>query len=166
MKLFRSFVSAIAIATLTTVFAVPASNGKNLVETAISAGEFNTLVSLVKRAGLVDALTGDDKLTVLAPTDKAFKKLPKATLDAVMNDNELLKQVLLYHVVKGEVPASTVVGLKYFTTLNGKGVNVRIKHVNGKQVVKLNSATVSATDVRTSNGIIHVIDTVLVPPTH
>lgn len=164
MNFKRLIAIGTAIAAVLAVLAMPVRAGKNLVETAVGAGEFKTLVSLVKRAGLVDALSGDSKLTVLAPTDKAFSKLPKATLEAVLNDNELLKQVLLYHVVSGEVPASTVVGLRTFATLNGKSINVRIKHVNGKAVVGLNSAKVLKTDIRANNGIIHVIDTVLIPP--
>ena len=137
-----------------------ASADKNIVQVAAGDKQFSTLVSLVKKAGLVKTLSGGE-WTVFAPTNKAFAKLPKATLKKVQSDKKLLTSILTYHVVKGEVPASTVV------TLNGKSV----KTVNGKKVkiavngakVKVNKSNVTKTDVMASNGVIHVIDTVLIP---
>ena len=137
-----------------------ASADKNIVQVAAGDKQFSTLVSLVKKAGLVKTLSGGE-WTVFARTNKAFAKLPKATLKKVQSDKKLLTSILTYHVVKGEVPASTVV------PLNGKSV----KTVNGKKgkgtvngaKVKVNKSNVTKTDVMASNGVIHVIDTVLIP---
>ncbi len=136
---------------------------KNLVETAQAAGNFKTLLAAATEAGLVDALTAKDAdLTVFAPTDAAFAKLPEGALDGLLKDKEALKAVLLYHVVKGKVLAADVVKLdgKKVETLGGKKVMVKVKD----GVVKLKNATVTATDIKASNGVIHVIDTVLMPP--
>jgi uncharacterized surface protein with fasciclin (FAS1) repeats len=133
---------------------------QNLVQTAAGAGQFTTLVSLVKKAGLVGALSGKGPLTVLAPTDAAFAKVPKATLAALGKDKAKLKAVLLYHVIKGKVPAAQVVKLKSATSLEGSSLTIRASggkvFVGGAQVVK--------TDVAASNGVIHVINKVLIPP--
>ena len=138
-----------------------AAASKTIVGVAASDPQFSTLVSLVKKAGLVGALSGTQKLTVFAPTNAAFAKVPKATLAALGKDPAKLRAVLTYHVVKGVVPASKVVTLKSATTLNGKPVTIR---VTGK-TVRVNNARVIKTDVKASNGIIHVIDRVLIPPT-
>jgi uncharacterized surface protein with fasciclin (FAS1) repeats len=136
--------------------------GKNIVQTASAAGRFSTLVSLVKKAGLAGALSGSGKLTVFAPTDAAFKQVPKATLAKLGRDRALLKSVLLYHVAKGNVKAAQVVKLKSVSTLNGKRVRIVVR--NG--AVYLNGRSrVTKTDVGASNGTIHVIDRVLIPPT-
>jgi len=144
--------------------AVPASAGaksNTIVDVAAGNPQFSTLVSLVKKAGLVGALSGKSKLTVFAPTNAAFAKLPKATLKKVAGDKKLLTSILTYHVVKGAVPASKVVKLngKSVKTLNGQSVKVTVRggsvYVNKSKVIK--------TDVKASNGIIHVIDTVLIP---
>jgi len=144
--------------------AVPASAGaksNTIVDVAAGNPQFSTLVSLVKKAGLVGALSGKTKLTVFAPTNAAFAKLPKATLKKVAGDKKLLTSILTYHVVKGAVPASKVVKLngKSVKTLNGQSVKVTVRggsvYVNKSKVIK--------TDVKASNGIIHVIDTVLIP---
>ena len=137
-----------------------ASADKNIVQVAAGDKQFSTLVSLVKKAGLVKTLSGGE-WTVFAPTNKAFAKLPKATLKKVQSDKKLLTSILTYHVVKGEVPASTVVTLngKSVKTVNGKKVKVT---VNGAKV-KVNKSNVTKTDVMASNGVIHVIDTVLIP---
>lgn len=137
----------------------------NIVGVAAGAPQFSTLVSLVKKAGLVDALSGPGKLTVFAPTNAAFAKVPKATLDALGKDKALLKAVLTYHVVKGAVPASTVLTLdgKKVKTLNGATINVRITGKATKSVY-LNNSKVLKTDLKASNGIIHVINRVLIPP--
>ncbi|NNJ25097.1 fasciclin domain-containing protein [Alienimonas chondri] len=136
---------------------------KNIVETAKAAGSFNTLLTAATEAGLVDALTAKDaELTIFAPTDEAFAKLPEGAVEGLLKDKEKLKAVLLYHVVKGKVMAEDVVKLdgKRVETLNGKKVRVTVKDGS----VMLNKAKVTATDVKASNGVIHVIDTVLMPP--
>jgi uncharacterized surface protein with fasciclin (FAS1) repeats len=155
-------VAAVGLVALGLLAAQTPAGGKDLVATAQSAGQFKTLTSLLKKAGLAGTLK-KGSYTVFAPTDAAFKKVPKATLDAVAADPALLKRVLLYHVVKGKVPAKTVV------TLNGKsaktlaGASVKISIRNGK--VFLNGSTrVVTPDVMASNGVIHVIDKVLLPP--
>ena len=133
---------------------------RNIVGTAASAGSFTTLLTLAKQAGLVGALSGPGKLTVFAPTDAAFKKVPKATLAKLGKDRALLRRVLLYHVVKGSVPAAKVVGLRSAKTLAGPSVRIR---VTGK-TVRVNTARVVKADVKATNGIIHVVDRVLIPP--
>ena len=140
--------------------AAPSAAPKNIVQTAVAAGQFTTLVSLVKKAGLAGALSGKGPYTVFAPTDAAFAKVPKATLAALGKDKAALKAVLLYHVVKGSVPASKVVTLTSAKTLDG-GKAVKITVVG--KTVKVNGAKVVTADVKASNGIIHVIDKVLIP---
>ncbi len=131
----------------------------DIVETAVAAGSFNTLAAALKSAGLIDALKGKGPFTVFAPTDAAFAKLPKGTVEALLNDKEKLTAILTYHVVSGEVPASAVVKMNSATTLNGKNVKIAVKDGS----VMVNNATVTQTDIKASNGIIHVIDTVLLP---
>ncbi len=133
---------------------------KNIVQTAVAAGQFKTLVSLVKAAGLAGALSAPGQLTVFAPTDAAFAKVPKATLAALAKDKAKLKAVLLYHVVKGKVTAAKVVKLKSAKTLEGASVSIRV--AGGK--VYINGAQVVTPDVMASNGVIHVINKVLIPP--
>ena len=133
---------------------------KNIVQTAVGAGNFKTLVTLVKAAGLAETLSGKKNYTVFAPTDAAFKKVPKATLDALGADPVALKRVLLYHVVPGKVTAAKVVTLKSAKTAAGPKVTIK---VTGK-TVRVNKAKVTAVDILASNGVIHVIDTVLIPP--
>ena len=136
---------------------------KDIVATAVAAGQFKTLASLLTSAGLVKTLQGKGPFTVFAPTDAAFAKVPKATLTKLQNDPMLLKSVLLYHVVKGKVPASTVVTLngKSAKTLNGASVKIAVK---GGKVYLNGSTQVTKTDVMASNGVIHVINKVLLPP--
>ena len=133
---------------------------KNIVQTAAAARQFSTLVKLVKSAGLVGALSGKQKLTVFAPTNAAFDRVPKKTLDKLAHDKKLLKAVLLYHVVKGEVLAKQVVKLHSAKTLNGAKLKIRLR--NGS--VFVNQARVTKADVLASNGVIHVINAVLIPP--
>jgi uncharacterized surface protein with fasciclin (FAS1) repeats len=133
---------------------------QNIVGTAAAAGSFKTLLSLAKQAGLVGALSGPTKLTVFAPTDAAFKKVPKATLAKLGTNRALLRRVLLYHVVKGSVPAAKVVVLRSAKTLAGPSVRIRVE---GK-TVRVNQARVVKTDIKATNGIIHVVDSVLIPP--
>ena len=132
---------------------------KNIVQTAVAAGQFKTLVALVKQAGLAGALSAPGQLTVFAPTDAAFAKVPKATLAALGKDKAKLKAVLLYHVVKGKVTAAKVVKLKSATTLQGSTVSIRV--AGGK--VFVGGAQVITPDVMASNGVIHVINKVLIP---
>jgi uncharacterized surface protein with fasciclin (FAS1) repeats len=129
---------------------------KNIVQTAVAAGQFKTLVALVKQAGLAGALSAPGQLTVFAPTDAAFAKVPKAALG---KDKALLKSVLLYHVAKGKVPASKVVTLKSVKTLQGGALTIRV--TGGK--VFVGGAKVVTPDVMASNGVIHVINHVLIP---
>jgi uncharacterized surface protein with fasciclin (FAS1) repeats len=131
----------------------------NVVQTAAAAGQFKTLVELVKHAGLVGALQGKRPLTVFAPTDAAFAKVPKATLQALAKDKAKLRAVLLYHVAKGNLTAAKVLKLRSIETLNGKSLKVRVNHgtvtVGGARVVKGN--------IGASDGVIHVINQVLIP---
>ena len=139
---------------------VPAhAASKNIVQTAVGAGQFKTLVSLVKQAGLASTLSGKGPFTVFAPTDAAFAKVPKATLDALAKDKAKLKSVLLYHVAKGRLTAAKVVKRSSIKTLNGKSVSVRVRR--GK--VYVGGARVVTADVKASNGVIHVINKVLIP---
>jgi uncharacterized surface protein with fasciclin (FAS1) repeats len=132
---------------------------RNIVETAVAAGSFTTLASLLQQAGLVDTLAGNRRYTVFAPTDAAFAKLPQSTLDALAADKAKLRAVLLYHVAKGKLTAAKVVKRKSIKTLNGQRVRVRVKR--GKVYVR--GARVTAPDVLASNGVIHVINRVLIP---
>jgi uncharacterized surface protein with fasciclin (FAS1) repeats len=130
----------------------------NIIDTAVQAGSFSTLVAAIKAANLVDTLKGAGPFTVFAPTDEAFAKLPEGTVDALLKDIPKLKKILTYHVVSGKVMASDVVKLKSATTVEGS--DVKIDASNG---VKVNDATVATPDVAADNGVIHIIDTVLIP---
>ena len=134
---------------------------KDIVETAVAAGTFNTLAAALTAAGLIETLKGPGPFTVFAPTDAAFAKIPAAALKALLADKEKLTAVLTYHVVPGTVLASQVVGMREAGTVQGGKIKIRV--VRGK--VKLNGrTTVTATDIKAKNGVIHVIDTVLMPP--
>jgi len=137
-----------------------AASSQNIVQVAASNPQFSTLVSLVKRAGLVEALSGSTKLTVFAPTNAAFAAVPKATLAKLAANKSLLIKVLEYHVVKGKVLAARVVKLHSAKTLEGANVKIAVK--GGR--VYVNKAKVIKTDVKASNGVIHVINSVLIPP--
>lgn len=153
---------AVGAATASTGLAVPSApktGQKNIVETAVAAGKFKTLAKLLTKAGLASALQQPGPFTVFAPTDAAFKKLPKKTLNALLRNKAKLKAVLLYHVVSGKVTASDVVELTSAKTLNGKDVRIRASGSN----VFVNKAKVTAADVMASNGVIHVINKVLIP---
>jgi uncharacterized surface protein with fasciclin (FAS1) repeats len=134
---------------------------KNIVQTAEAAGQFNTLIGLAKRAGLAGALSGQGPMTVFAPTDKAFAKVPKATLQKLQRNRAQLRAVLLYHVVKGNVKAAQVVKLRRAKTLNGASVRIGVK---GSRVYLNRTTRVVKTDIGATNGTIHVIDGVLIPP--
>ena len=130
----------------------------DIVDTAVGAGSFTTLVAAVKAAGLVETLKGTGPFTVFAPTDEAFAKLPSGTVEALLKDVPKLKQILTYHVVAGKVMAADVVKLKSAKTVEGS--EVKIDASNG---VKINESTVTTPDVAADNGVIHIIDTVLMP---
>lgn len=130
----------------------------DIVDTAVSAGSFTTLVAAVKAAGLVDTLKGAGPFTVFAPTDEAFAKLPAGTVDSLLKDIPKLKKILTYHVVSGKVMAADVVKLKSAKTVEGS--EVKIDASNG---VKINDSTVTTPDVAADNGVIHIIDSVLLP---
>jgi uncharacterized surface protein with fasciclin (FAS1) repeats len=139
--------------------AVQASAKKDIVETATAAGKFKTLTSLLKQAGLAGTLQGKGSYTVFAPTDAAFAKVPKATLQALGQDKAKLRSVLLYHVAKGKLTAAKVVKRSSVKTLNGQSLRIR---VNGGKVT-VGGARVITPDVAASNGVIHVINKVLIP---
>ncbi|BAY26779.1 beta-Ig-H3/fasciclin [Calothrix sp. NIES-2100] len=130
----------------------------DIVDTAVSAGSFGTLVAAVKAAGLVETLKGIGPFTVFAPTDAAFAKLPAGTVDALLKDIPKLKKILTYHVVSGKVLAADVVKMKSAKTVEGEDVKIDASHG-----VKINNATVTTPDVAADNGVIHIIDTVLMP---
>ncbi len=150
-----------AEATVPASAAQPTTADKNIVQTAVAAGQFKTLVMLAKRAGLAGALTGEKKLTVFAPTDAAFRKVPKVTLNKLLRNRAQLRRVLLYHVVAGEVEAAQVVQLRSVKTLAGPSVRIQ---VSGGSVFLNRSTKVVKTDVAASNGTIHVVNRVLLPP--
>ncbi|MDJ0739362.1 MAG: fasciclin domain-containing protein [Gammaproteobacteria bacterium] len=122
----------------------------DIVDTAVSAGSFNTLVEAVKAAGLVETLKSDGPFTVFAPTDEAFAKLPKGTLESLLADPDKLAQVLKYHVVPGKLDAKAVTSVSQLSTVQGSALSV-------------GDIAIAQTDIMTSNGIIHVIDEVLIP---
>jgi uncharacterized surface protein with fasciclin (FAS1) repeats len=139
--------------------ATTAAPEKNIVETAVAAGKFTTLTALLNQAGLAATLQNQGAFTVFAPTDAAFAKVPKATLDALANDKAKLRAVLLYHVAKGKLTAARIVKRHSIKTLNGQRVRVRVR--DGK--VSVGGARVSTPDVAASNGVIHAINKVLIP---
>lgn len=136
----------------------PATTG-DIIETATKAGSFTTLATALEVAGLIETLKGEGPFTVFAPTDEAFAKLPEGTLDALLKDQEKLTAILTYHVVPGEVMAAQVAQLETVKTVNGK--ELEIATADGK--VMVGKATVTQADIPATNGVIHVIDTVLLP---
>jgi uncharacterized surface protein with fasciclin (FAS1) repeats len=171
MKKIRNIAALTALAAASAVaVAGPASAGpqrdatsagakKDIVETAVEAGQFNTLASLLKQAGLVKTLKGKGPYTVFAPTDAAFAKVPQATLDELGQDKAKLRAVLLYHVVGRKLTAAKIVKRRSVKTLNGQRVRIRVRG----ETVRVGGARVTTADVRASNGVIHVINKVLIP---
>ena len=157
---FRNVVAVTAIA-LASIGAQATGNApsKDIVETAVEAGSFKTLAAALQAADLISTLKSEGPYTVFAPTDAAFAKIPKADLDALLKDKGALTKVLTYHVVPGKVMAADVVKLTQAKTVEGSPIKIRV--VDGK--VTVNNANVSATDIAASNGVIHVIDTVIMP---
>lgn len=139
-----------------------AAGDKDIVDTAISAGQFNTLAKALNAAGLVQTLKGPGPFTVFAPTDEAFAKLPPGTLESLLKreNKDQLTAILTYHVVPGRVTAADVAKLREAKTVNGK--TVAVAQSDGKVII--NNAKVTTADVSASNGVIHVIDTVMLPP--
>ena len=169
MKRISTILALAALAGVVAFAAVPRGNAaptvsrtatKNIVQTAIAAGQFKTLASLLTKAGLVKTLEGKGPYTVFAPTDAAFAKVPKATLAALGKDKAKLRSVLLYHVVKGSYTAAQVVKLSSVKTVEGQSLAIK---VSGSKVT-VGGALVTKADVLASNGVIHVINKVLIPP--
>jgi len=131
---------------------------KNIVETAVDAGSFKTLVKAVKAAGLVQTLSGPGPFTVFAPTDDAFAKLPAGTVEGLLKDKKKLTAVLTYHVVSGKVMAADVVKLRSAKTVQGHAISI-----DTTDGVKVDGASVVKTDIECTNGVIHVIDSVILP---
>ena len=152
MKHFLPVLALLAVASV-------GASAADIVDTAVSAGNFTTLVAAVKAAGLVDTLRSAGPFTVFAPTDEAFAKLPAGTVEGLLKDPAKLKDILLYHVVSGKVMAESVVKMKTAKTVEG-GM-VKIQAMGGK--VMLDNASVVKTDILCDNSVIHVIDTVIMP---
>ena len=149
------------LVTLLSGFALADGHKHDIVDTAIKAGSFNTLVAAVQAAELVETLKSKGPFTVFAPTDEAFSKLDKATLESLLKpeNKDQLVAILTYHVVAGKVMSTDITGNMEPATVNGSTINITLN--NGK--VMINDATVISADVDTDNGVIHVIDTVLIP---
>jgi uncharacterized surface protein with fasciclin (FAS1) repeats len=135
---------------------------KDIVDTAVEAGQFQTLAAALEAAGLVETLKGAGPFTVFAPTDEAFAKLPAGTVESLLKpeNKDQLTAILTYHVVPGKVMSHDVAGIDEARTVNGEMIDIE---VDGSSV-KVNDATVTAADIAASNGVIHVIDTVILPP--
>ena len=159
----KSLIKSIAITALAVMGANAMADDygsqKDIVDTAIEAGSFNTLVTAVQAADLVETLKGDGPFTVFAPTDEAFAAIPEADLNALLADKEALTAVLTYHVVPGKVMAADVVELDSATTVQGSDVDIEVSDGG----VMVDGANVVTTDIETSNGVIHVIDAVIMP---
>jgi uncharacterized surface protein with fasciclin (FAS1) repeats len=160
MKTFFRISAAAVLLAAPAVVAAQAP-AKNIVETAVAAGSFNTLVAAVKAAGLAETLSGPGPFTVFAPSDAAFAKLPAGTVDALLKDKAKLAAILTYHVVPGKVMAADVLKMKSGNpkTVNGQTVAIVVR--DGK--VFVDGAQVVTTDIVASNGVIHVIDSVIMP---
>lgn len=151
----RSLIVTTVLLTLSAI-AAPAAD---IVDTAVAAGNFSTLVTAVKAAGLVDTLKSAGPFTVFAPTDEAFAKLPAGTVDALLKDPEKLKKILTYHVVPGKVMAADVVKMKSAKTVEGSSARISAKG----GTVMIDGANVIKKDIVCDNGVIHVIDAVIMP---
>jgi uncharacterized surface protein with fasciclin (FAS1) repeats len=169
MKMTMTIAAALAAMGMTSAMAGGTCGAKadkvakaDIVDTAVSAGSFQTLVAAVKAAGLVETLKGEGPFTVFAPTDEAFKKLPEGTVESLLKpeNREKLAAILKYHVVSGKVTAEQVVKLNEAKTVQGQSVSITTD--DGK--VAINGANVIKTDVMAGNGVIHVIDQVILPP--
>lgn len=155
----RTFMAATATIALTSSAAFAAGHSKDIVDTAIEAGSFTTLVAAVEAAGLVDTLKGEGPFTVFAPTDEAFAALPEGTVEGLLADPEALAAILTYHVVSGAVMSGDLSNGMTATTVNGADITIMTE--GG---VMVNDANVTTADIAASNGVIHVIDAVILPP--
>ncbi|MDA0313463.1 MAG: fasciclin domain-containing protein [Gemmatimonadetes bacterium] len=151
--------AAAAAALIAAPVAIEAQSSKDIVATAIEAGTFNTLVAALQAADLVGALQGEGPFTVFAPTDAAFAKLPAGTVEALLADKDKLIAILTYHVVSGKVMSDAVVGLKSAMTLSGVAAPIEVRMGS----VYVGGSKVTTADVTASNGVIHIIDTVMLP---
>jgi len=158
MQLTKKIALSIALALSTATVSFADGHSKDIVDTAVAAGSFNTLATALTEAGLIETLKGEGPFTVFAPTDEAFAKIPEDQLNAILADKELLTSILTYHVVSGKVMAKDVGGLTTAGTVQGQELTI-----STDDGVKINDATVVETDIESSNGVIHVIETVLVP---
>ena len=162
-EIMKKLLFNLAIASfLVTTSASAMSHGKHdVVDVASKAGVFNTLIAAAKAAGLVEALKGEGPITVFAPTDDAFAKLPEGTIESLLKpeNKDKLINILLYHVVAGEVMAETAITLDSAKTLQGSSVSINL---DGKNL-KIDGASVTQADIKASNGVIHVIDSVILP---
>ena len=164
MKGITKLLATVQIAALVAAGAAVAgghADKNDIVDTAVSAGQFNTLAAALEAADLIDTLKGDGPFTVFAPTDEAFARLPAGTVESLLEpaNRDRLVAILTYHVVPGRVAAADVVKLDSATTANGADVSITVTDGG----VRVDDATVVATDIEASNGIIHVIDTVILP---
>jgi uncharacterized surface protein with fasciclin (FAS1) repeats len=161
-RIAKFLAAAVAVAVLSVSGASARAAEKDIVDTAVSAGQFKTLASAIQAAGLVDTLKGDGPFTVFAPTDEAFAKLPDGTLEDLLKpeNKDQLVAILTYHVVPGKVEAADVVKLDEAKTVNGKMVDIKVEG----DTAMVNDAKVTKADIAASNGVIHVIDTVILPP--
>lgn len=162
LKIRTLMVAAIALMALSIGGMQARAAEKDIVDTAVAAGQFKTLASAIQAAGLVDTLKGDGPFTVFAPTDQAFAKLPAGTVENLLKpeNKDQLVAILTYHVVPGKVEAAEVVTMDEAKTVNGKMVDIKVKG----DTAMVNDAKVTKTDIAASNGVIHVIDTVIMPP--
>lgn len=158
----KLMIAAIAVIGLSGASVNAYASDMDIVDTAVSAGQFKTLAAALDGAGLVQTLKGPGPFTVFAPTDAAFAKLPAGTVENLLKpeNKEKLAAILTYHVVPGKVKAADVVKIKEAKTVNGEMIKVRAASGG----VMINNANVTATDIEASNGVIHVIDTVILPP--
>jgi uncharacterized surface protein with fasciclin (FAS1) repeats len=161
-KMLKSAAVAAAVMAMVLAATTARAQEKDIVDTAVAAGSFKTLAAALTAGDLIQTLKGKGPFTVFAPTDEAFAKLPAATLaDLLKPENKAkLQAILTYHVVAGKVTASQVTGMKSAKTVNGASLKISV--MNGG--VMINNAKVVKADIETSNGVIHVIDTVLLPP--
>lgn len=164
MRLFRPAIAAMVAIGLVIGAATARAADKNIVETAASSGQFNTLVAALKAAGLDETLAGPGPYTVFAPDDAAFAKLPDGTVETLLKpgNKARLTEILTYHVVPGKVTSADVANLQEAKTVNGKMLAVRTQG----DAVMINDARVTQADIMTSNGVIHVVDAVIIPAEH
>lgn len=166
MKIAKSLLKPLAcmfaVAGMLVATTHAADEKKDIVDTAVAAGSFKTLAAALKAAGLVETLKGPGPFTVFAPTDEAFAKLPAGTVETLLKpeNKDKLVDILTYHVVAGDVPAAAAMKLKEATALNKKAIALEVK----EGALYLNKSKVTTADVKSSNGTIHIIDAVLMPP--